>query len=209
MESSLWLHAALLLAVAVAASAYTDRPSDTSNDLTVLRGRLQQSYLADCSQLCGDAVLYASTLSPDGSWPDVDYKDQTRTVWKAMVHWYRMNSISGGYGCVECRPGVRNSSTLLSAFHDAFGFWAAHDFQNPNWWFNDIGYRSACHLSHAGAFTTHPACHQRRPTARLAARFIISFVFSLDASVCAGSRLSTSHSQVPSAAIPQCGGHGV
>ena len=42
--------------------------------------------------------------------------------------------------CGQCQATISNSSGLLAGFHDGFAYWAAHDFQNPNWWDNQIGY---------------------------------------------------------------------
>ena len=43
------------------------------------------------------------------------------------------------YNCPACPDSLHANATLLADVHTAFGFWKQHDFQNPNWWWNDIG----------------------------------------------------------------------
>jgi hypothetical protein len=41
------------------------------------------------------AAEYASTIRPDGSWSDIDYKDKTRGGWKTEVHMSRVSWLEG------------------------------------------------------------------------------------------------------------------
>lgn len=82
------------------------------------------------------AAAYVRTLRPDGSWPDIDYASHARSGWPPATHWTRLLAIvaagrSGG--AASDRPA------WSVAVHRAFAFWIRHDFQCPNWWYNQIG----------------------------------------------------------------------
>jgi chondroitin AC lyase len=79
----------------------------------------------------------AQTLAADGSWPDLDYASQARSGWPPEDHCTRMVAITAAAN----RPGAAaaDRAILLAATHRAFGYWIAHDFQCPNWWYNEIG----------------------------------------------------------------------
>jgi hypothetical protein len=48
------------------------------------------------------AAEYASTIRPDGSWSDIDYKDKTRGGWKTEVHMARVSWFEGGLVVSPC-----------------------------------------------------------------------------------------------------------
>ena len=94
-----------LLSLACAASAATAvRPSVSTSERTsppplgisdldtVLR-----RYLAELLQAHANitaATVYAESLTANGSWPDIDYGDRTRTEWAPTAHLSRLQSIS-------------------------------------------------------------------------------------------------------------------
>ena len=82
------------------------------------------------------AALQASQL-PDGSWVDVNYKDQTRGVWAAATHLTRLQSMAVAVRS-PLSPSV-NSSSVLSSVNTGLVFWLQGHFTNPNWYWNEIG----------------------------------------------------------------------
>lgn len=80
---------------------------------------------------------FARKLQPDGSWPDLDYASQARSGWSPATHWSRVAAMVTAASDPAMASGDR--AVLLTAVHRAFAFWAAHDFQCTNWWFNEIG----------------------------------------------------------------------
>ena len=79
------------------------------------------------------AAAFRAALQDDGSWPDIDYSDKTRSSWPVGAHLMtRLVSLAAD----GRRTGNRDS---LAAAHRALGFWLDHRFDNPNWWWNVIG----------------------------------------------------------------------
>jgi chondroitin AC lyase len=79
------------------------------------------------------AAAFRTTLQDDGSWPDIDYSDKTRSSWPVGAH---LRTRLGTLAADWHRTGNRNS---LAAAHSALDFWLQHRFDNPNWWWNVIG----------------------------------------------------------------------
>lgn len=91
------------------------------------------------------ALASAATLQPDGHWKDVDYKDKSRGAWKTELHIRRCENLALAMQCCarsdvrEPECGRAHRVTLAAAAKSAIGYWLTHDFQNPNWWCNQIG----------------------------------------------------------------------
>ena len=79
------------------------------------------------------AAAFRASLKDDGSWPDIDYSDKTRSSWQVGTHLIRRLVALAADGR---RTGNHDS---LAAAHRALGFWLDHRFDNPNWWWNVIG----------------------------------------------------------------------
>lgn len=82
-------------------------------------------------------VQHIAALRDDGTWPDIDYASQARSGWPPLLHWLRMKGIA----LTAIRPAATpaNRAAGLAALHRAFAHWIAHDYQCPNWWYNEIG----------------------------------------------------------------------
>lgn len=85
----------------------------------------------------GRALEFARELGETGRWDDVDYDSQARSGWPPQIHNNRLVAMAAAAG----RPGVAEAdrARLLDATHRAFAWWIAHDYQCPNWWYNQIG----------------------------------------------------------------------
>jgi chondroitin AC lyase len=111
------------------------------NDLGIIKQRVVASLLPnddhEAEEIAKQATGYEESLSANGSWPDIDYKDETRGGWKTAEHLSRVKVM-----CIAFRSlksPVCNNTRLAYAIHDALDFWLIHDFKNPNWWYNEIG----------------------------------------------------------------------
>jgi len=91
------------------------------------------------------ARRFAQTLRADGSWADVDYQSTARSGWPPATHCTRMTAMATTAGRRDTPAPDR--AALLDATHRAFAFWIAHDFQCPNWWYNEIGIPKAIGLT--------------------------------------------------------------
>jgi chondroitin AC lyase len=81
--------------------------------------------------------LWAAKLKKNGSWDDLNYKDQTRNMWKTSIHLQRTLAMATLFA--HERDAGRADPKLAAATLLAAHYWISHDFQNPNWWQNKIG----------------------------------------------------------------------
>ena len=68
-------------------------------------------------------------------WRDIDYSDKTPSFWCAKQHYDRVLSILRGFG----RSRLSEDSAYAKKMIGAFNYWLVNDFENPNWWHNQIG----------------------------------------------------------------------
>ena len=53
-------------------------------------------------------------MQSDGSWKDVNYKDQDRTEWAALAHWARLLTLSVALHCNSCGAAGNKGALLPS-----------------------------------------------------------------------------------------------
>lgn len=71
-------------------------------------------------------------LRADGSWADVNYRDQDRVSWLAMPHIDRLKLMARVLRS-PAAGDLYNSSALLGKSLSALSYWYKSMFQNPNW----------------------------------------------------------------------------
>ncbi|RII08660.1 Chondroitinase-AC precursor [Streptomyces sp. YIM 130001] len=122
-----------------------------ADDIQIIIERVQQRFLAQGDEVrlangiflarTSEALTYAESLRPDGSWPNVDYADTTSSangkVWSpyhalyrmiAMAHAYR-DPDAAGYGKPE----------LIEALNSSLLHWDKVEPTCENWWETEIG----------------------------------------------------------------------
>lgn len=105
--------------------------------MKTVRSRMERSVIGSVTaRQAADARRYASDLRPDGSWPDVDYTDKAGSDWKTETHLTRTLEIAGAWA--DPFSPARRDAVLKDAACRALDYWLEHDFQNPNWWHNQI-----------------------------------------------------------------------
>jgi chondroitin AC lyase len=114
---------------------------DASGDLERLRESFVTSLLptgpTDIDQLNHQADHRAAELRTDGTWPDVDYDDKTRSTWKTAEHLAR--TLMMAQSARVRRDSGQIDSPLEAKTIAALQTWLDRDFQNSNWWWNQIG----------------------------------------------------------------------
>lgn len=127
----------------------TETPTLRSPNLQKARAQFRDFYLGasgealamrDSSGPPPDPKLgrqYARTLEADGHWSDLNYASQARSGWAPERHCSRMVAMTVSAEIPTASPEDR--AALLDAIHRAFAYWISHDFQCPNWWYNEIG----------------------------------------------------------------------
>ncbi|MEA2736139.1 MAG: chondroitin lyase [Humisphaera sp.] len=115
--------------------------SPTENDMNTVRTRLIRSVISNdpaaVAALKADAARHAASLRPDHSWADIEYGDDRRTYWSTQEHARRVLAMSKGVR-LSIDAGALDKA-LLEKTHAALDYWLEKDFQNPNWWHNQIG----------------------------------------------------------------------
>ena len=104
-------------------------------DLKTIRRRTLDPLLEPVEQ--GQVEALADALRPDGSWPQVDYADLGRSGWKTPRHLGNLLLLSRAYK--SPKSDLCGDPALKRAVFAALDYWLRHDFQNPNWWWNQIG----------------------------------------------------------------------
>lgn len=110
-------------------------------ELATIKSRLRETLLisdpAVIKTQTANVQQWMASLRPDGSWGDIVYTDQSTGPWKASAHLNRVLAMAR----LCSTPGhpLYQDGTLRKQILIALGFWMLHDFQNPNWWHNQIG----------------------------------------------------------------------
>lgn len=100
-----------------------------------------QDCLSDgptCATTCAPATQFAALMRPDGSFANVNYTDASPNVWNTSNHLLQCLSMLRAADCPACGAESGNA-TLIALAQRGLDFWLAKDFQNPNWWWNQIG----------------------------------------------------------------------
>ncbi len=104
-------------------------------DLEVIRQRLLEPLLS--SPPSAAVQKLAGAQRPDGSWPDIDYANRNRSGWRTTSHLGRLAMLAQAYK--SPRSPLCGDPQLRQAVFAGLDYWLHHDFQNPNWWWNQIG----------------------------------------------------------------------
>jgi chondroitin AC lyase len=122
-------------ALAVAAPLPPSPFPPCTTDQQTVKDRLLSPLLAATasrgSAAAKSAAALQSQLRPDGSWPDVNYKDKTRGTWAATTHLNRVEQMAVAVRS-PLSPSV-NSTALLASANLALEYWLHGHFTNPNW----------------------------------------------------------------------------
>lgn len=137
LKSSLAASVASLMPRRAFASSSDVSPSA----IALIRERYVSSVLPteplQANKLKGLARQYADELRPEGDWPDIDYQSVARSEWSAAEHLDRtlvMAKASALYRNAGHPDTALDAKVLLALRH-----WTSRDYQNPNWWWNQIG----------------------------------------------------------------------
>ncbi len=138
MYKSLLFVLALLFTSAVSLAAQS---ASTDPDIAVVRDRFVRSVLpvgdAAIEEVVAASRKDAEALQADGSWSDIKYTDDARSVWANGEHLNRMLVMAKA--ARVARNGGHADEALEGKILLALKWWTDHDYQNPNWWWNEIG----------------------------------------------------------------------
>jgi hypothetical protein len=129
-------HALVLVSVAAVAtmtlSAVATVASPPRGDLAILWNRTMATMLPNAGNIAtwvAEAHAAAATLKADGSWPDIDYTDVSKSGgdhWQPATHMDRLVSMTGPLVACDLPTAVNplcNSTSLANGVDAALKFW--------------------------------------------------------------------------------------
>jgi chondroitin AC lyase len=108
--------------------------SDT--DLETIRKRFVDDLLAP-SVNAEQVRQLIKSIQPDGSWPNINYIDTSRTGFQHREHLQNMLELSRAYQ--KAGGEFYKNAEVKKTVSAALDFWIAHDFICANWWWNEMG----------------------------------------------------------------------
>lgn len=109
---------------------------NSTPDIEVIRKRIIDDLLAPAVDATAIRKLIG-TLQADGSWPDINYKDTSKTAFQNREHLEHMEDLSRAYK-KPASPFYQDMNVKKIVLA-ALDFWLAHDFICENWWWNEMG----------------------------------------------------------------------
>ena len=116
------------LCVSVKAETKTSEPS--SIILARYRSILLEGEVPDAETV----RAYQAGLRQDGSWPDIDYNDKNRSIWRPFDHMFRTCAMAKAYA--KDGHALHGDKALLGKIHLTMDHWLAKRYQCPNSWYN-------------------------------------------------------------------------
>ncbi|MEZ4989280.1 MAG: polysaccharide lyase family 8 super-sandwich domain-containing protein [Saprospiraceae bacterium] len=130
MKRKYQLYLILLTCCSLSLSAQSDR------DMETIRNRFIEELMApDIDEEEVSQVLQSQ--NEDGSWPDINYQDVSRTGFEHSIHLARTRELAHALKKEGSR--WKNDRKVKAAIYHSLDFWLAHDFICDNWWWNQIG----------------------------------------------------------------------
>ncbi|UCD28396.1 MAG: hypothetical protein JSV03_15130, partial [Planctomycetota bacterium] len=118
-------------------SATLPTGADQQSDMTLIKSRLYDRFLEEGAKSQATIQGYLDSIQPNGSWPDINYNDHSRTVWDPVNHLYRVEDMAKAYRTVG--HYFYNSATVLGVCSDALDYYYGANPWSDNWWWNEIG----------------------------------------------------------------------
>lgn len=110
--------------------------SYAADELPIVRNRVVANLLE--AEINEDRVKnLIKTISEDGSWPGINYKDVSRTGFEHGTHLSNMVILSRAYKSKKSK--FRGNRKLKKAIDSSLDYWLDNDFICDNWWWNQIG----------------------------------------------------------------------
>ncbi len=117
------------------------RPVQEDRDVQTVKQRLRHALLSPNSEtrqaVQREALSFHESLRADGSWAVLDYGDAERNQWKSSAHLTRVLTLAKAHRASDVAEAQR--AAFKASLMSSLDFWLRNDFQNPNWWHNQIG----------------------------------------------------------------------
>lgn len=123
-----------LISLFLLSSAYLGNCIDS--DLETIHQRIL-AKLMEPKVLDSQVETLINTLQKDGSWPEINYQDVSRTAFEHSRHTGNMVVMSRAYNNRDSK--FYKSKRVLKTIESALDFWVENNFICDNWWHNQIG----------------------------------------------------------------------
>ena len=118
-----------------------------NDDISIIHERVMELMVwpakENISIVVQNATVYTETLNSSCYWPDVNYYDKGLDSWFTAEHVYRVTTML--QALTVNGSSLKNDPQVRTAAHCALNVWLGNDWQNPNWYFNEI--RIPLHLT--------------------------------------------------------------
>ncbi|MDB5325671.1 MAG: cslA, partial [Phycisphaerales bacterium] len=121
--------------IVVALAVGSTVPKARSADIDTLSANIYSAALATPptdATVAGDLA----SLQADGSFNTVDYTDTSTGNWQPPKHLNKLNEMAIAYATPSST--YYHSATVQAAIVNAYNYWVTKDYQNSNWFFNQI-----------------------------------------------------------------------
>ena len=98
----------------------------------------QQLSTADIDYEDGQTSLYLSTLRPDGSFPDIDYKSTSQVSWAPYKHLSRLRSMAISY--ISPKSEYYGDEALHKTIINMLNYWYDSNPKSTNWFWQEISW---------------------------------------------------------------------
>ncbi|MCX6237391.1 MAG: polysaccharide lyase beta-sandwich domain-containing protein [Bacteroidia bacterium] len=107
-----------------------------ANDVEILRQRFIGELM---EQAINKTLIHQlmSSIREDGTWPDINYKDVSRTGFQHGEHLNNLVNLSRAFK--KKGSEFKGDKKLKNVINAVLNYWLANDFICENWWWNQIG----------------------------------------------------------------------
>ena len=109
---------------------------NVNKDIEIIRERVK-AELMEPSIDENEIKNLMNTIQNEGSWPEINYEDVSRTGFEHHRHLENMVKLSRAYKKPESK--FYGDPQLKEIIDASLNFWLRHDFISENWWWNQIG----------------------------------------------------------------------
>ncbi len=110
-------------------------PVHSDSELEIIRKRVIAELMAPKAEQSHIEEML-NTIRENGSWPDIDYEDVSRTGWEHRFHLEHIGDLSRAWKQPE--SAYFQHPEVKEAIFSALRFWFEHNFKCENWYFNVI-----------------------------------------------------------------------
>ena len=116
----------------------TYKAQEPKDDYELVLQRVRQNLYESTpvERMDKGATSLMKMLTPEGTWPEYDYKCFFRTNWEPLRHLTNIRQMAIAYTCPE--SSLYGNQVLFRAIDRALRTWNEYKPTSFNWWYNDI-----------------------------------------------------------------------